>query len=703
MAVNLSSNVSKNHAAIKPSQTASQKADEMMQQTFKMVAAQAQNMNPFDDKSSNPAENMAHTFAVLQQVKSTAEGVEATKKLMEQQQDMQFSKAMSLQGMPVKYDTSEQEFNGSTIDYTYQLKYNESSKPKGAVVVCNLSILNDKGIKVHQEKGKTKSGSHKFIWDGKTDDGKIAPEGKYTLKVDAHFKYQEDGISKTKPIEAGCFFEGKVEALEKEGGDVFAIINGEKVNLNDLTKVDFSEKTTKPKPTLEQYAGYIGKDVVFENNSLEINDKGEASFSFDSKYPRPGKAGLKIYDLEGNLVGTSLSDNILLGKNTVEFKTSDARNFDEAEMYFIDPSHKDFSPLPKGKYKCELYIQDNLSTNRYLFNPIDLKSTERVTSLDFEDGEFVITEKGSKYPVDEIHSLKSSSKESSFTETAAKFMGKLVKVDAKLMDFDGRDSTEYIRVPEPPKDKVIKSADLLIFNDAGRQVAKVSRSKDQLSVTNKDHVIIAPRDEKKYLNSSLEHKFITMKEEDKKKILVDYLGFDESKYKEGMSFEDVYELYKNEEKEQYFKNFLEEVHGGDDYKFEYSPDRVILRDGRNLPKENTLIIEKYSDLVPNFDSLSEENKRLVQEAIDNGSTKSAFYWDGINFEGKKEPAGSYTYKLQLVLANPSSPDEIEIKDLRDIDLMRVDEYMVDDGELFLIHNTSAGQVKFKPSDIIAML
>ncbi len=73
-------------------------------------------------------------------------------------------------------------------------------------------------------------GENNYEWDGMTSDGAIAPEGKYSISIDA---VNANGGK----IENYTMTSGIVETVDFVGSEPILVVNGAKVELSAVAKV----------------------------------------------------------------------------------------------------------------------------------------------------------------------------------------------------------------------------------------------------------------------------------------------------------------------------------------------------------------------------------------------------------------------------------------------------------------------------------
>ena len=78
--------------------------------------------------------------------------------------------------------------------------------------------------------GATSAGIKEFVWSGKDGSGGQLPEGTYTFSISAQ-------DSSGNFIETQTFAAGLVSDIIFEGTQAFAIVNGQKINVSEISKV----------------------------------------------------------------------------------------------------------------------------------------------------------------------------------------------------------------------------------------------------------------------------------------------------------------------------------------------------------------------------------------------------------------------------------------------------------------------------------
>jgi flagellar basal-body rod modification protein FlgD len=95
----------------------------------------------------------------------------------------------------------------------------------------SVHIVDSEGNTIRTiEAGALQAGERQVVWDGKDDKGKAAPQGGYTVEVDAF-------DAKGKKVNVGTLVKGIVSGVDLTGKEVSVSINGTQASLRDLLRV----------------------------------------------------------------------------------------------------------------------------------------------------------------------------------------------------------------------------------------------------------------------------------------------------------------------------------------------------------------------------------------------------------------------------------------------------------------------------------
>lgn len=139
-----------------------------------LLTTQLKNQDPLDPLDTEKFTSQLVQFASVEQTIQTNKHLET---LIGLQAAADREGALAMIGKTISIDSDKAANSGSGAQWSYDL-------PNGAQSV-SLVIVNDKGQPVAQFAGDPRVGSHALDWDGKQDDGSVAPSGVYQLLIQA--------------------------------------------------------------------------------------------------------------------------------------------------------------------------------------------------------------------------------------------------------------------------------------------------------------------------------------------------------------------------------------------------------------------------------------------------------------------------------------------------------------------------------------
>jgi len=140
-----------------------------------LLTSQLQNQDPLSPMDSNQfTQQLVQYSGVEQQIRTnqTLEG------LVTQYQAASAGAALSYLGKDAIIEADDTYLAGGAANWAYDLP--ETAKD------ITLNVKDSHGRVVYSTSGVKAQGEHLFTWDGTTTSGTTAPDGVYTLEVDAH-------------------------------------------------------------------------------------------------------------------------------------------------------------------------------------------------------------------------------------------------------------------------------------------------------------------------------------------------------------------------------------------------------------------------------------------------------------------------------------------------------------------------------------
>lgn len=120
---------------------------------------------------------------------------------------------------------------GNDIDLKAGEAENLSYSLDGDATEVSIDIFDSTGSKVSTVGlGAQNSGLHEFVWSGTDNQGALLPAGNYTFNITA-----KDANNNF--VKAETFAAGQVTDVIFEDGQAFAIVNGQKLSVDQISKV----------------------------------------------------------------------------------------------------------------------------------------------------------------------------------------------------------------------------------------------------------------------------------------------------------------------------------------------------------------------------------------------------------------------------------------------------------------------------------
>ncbi|MEQ1931770.1 MAG: flagellar hook assembly protein FlgD [Parvularculaceae bacterium] len=166
-----------------------------------LLTAQLRNQDPLKPLDTEKFTSQLVQFASVEQSIKTNSHLEA---LIALQGATDRQSALAFIGRDATIASDKAALSGGRADWTYAL-------PQDAQALT-LSVVNAQGEVVARSAGTAPAGAHAFSWDGTTLDGALAPDGVYTLQVEAS---GADGakllvdIETTARVNAAAFADGE--------------------------------------------------------------------------------------------------------------------------------------------------------------------------------------------------------------------------------------------------------------------------------------------------------------------------------------------------------------------------------------------------------------------------------------------------------------------------------------------------------------
>jgi flagellar basal-body rod modification protein FlgD len=206
---------------------------------LKLLMAQLNNQDPLKPMEHQEFSAQLAQFGSLEQLQNIHKGIESL------QGGMGSEAKLSALGMIGKTVTA----NGNEVELMEGQSVNLSFAKKDGVVPVKAQIYSDQGKLIRELEMNAKNSEAGLSWDGKDQDGKTLPSGKYTFRV--------QGVNPSgQAEELGAKLSGRVTAVEMNGNNPVLVVQtssgSSKLELAKVTSVGQETKETASVPVPNQ-------------------------------------------------------------------------------------------------------------------------------------------------------------------------------------------------------------------------------------------------------------------------------------------------------------------------------------------------------------------------------------------------------------------------------------------------------------------
>lgn len=188
---------------------------------LKILVAQLQAQDPLAPMEGQEFASQLAQFSSLEQLTNVNSNLEASQAF-----DLAMSNNSTIALIGKTVDAP-----GNTIDLKAGEVESLSFSVDGDAADVNIEIFDSTGVKVATaDLGAQSNGLHQFVWNGTDASGAFLPAGNYSFNVTA-----KDAAGNFVP--AKTFAAGLVTDVIFEEGQAFAIVNGQKLATNEISKV----------------------------------------------------------------------------------------------------------------------------------------------------------------------------------------------------------------------------------------------------------------------------------------------------------------------------------------------------------------------------------------------------------------------------------------------------------------------------------
>ena len=188
---------------------------------LQILVAQLQAQDPLAPMEGQEFASQLAQFSSLEQLTNVNDNLEASQAF---DVAMSNNSAIALIGKNV-------DAPGDTIDLKSGEVETLSFSLDGDAADVSIDIFNSTGAIVSTiDLGAQTKGLREYVWNGTDSSGALLPAGNYTFNVTA-----SDSVGNFVPTET--FAAGLVTDVIFEGGQAYAIVNGQKLAVNEISKV----------------------------------------------------------------------------------------------------------------------------------------------------------------------------------------------------------------------------------------------------------------------------------------------------------------------------------------------------------------------------------------------------------------------------------------------------------------------------------
>lgn len=204
--------------------------DTMDQQTFlNLLTTQLQYQDPLEPQDASEFVAQLAQFASLEELITMNSGMEALYVAMA---SVNNATMVQILGNEVTALSNAFHFDGEN---SAELHFDAASNATEATV----NIMDEDGTVIYSEEiGSLSAGENTWTWEGKDNNGQMAPEANYTFSVQAT---ASDGTT----VAVEEWLVGVVDSMEYDSGTPLPSISGVSFTLSDILKLETSDGTTE--------------------------------------------------------------------------------------------------------------------------------------------------------------------------------------------------------------------------------------------------------------------------------------------------------------------------------------------------------------------------------------------------------------------------------------------------------------------------
>lgn len=186
---------------------------------LQLLTTQLENQNPLDPLDTNQFTQQLVEFSSVEQAVKTNDLLSG---LLAANATSATATLVSYIGKTVEASGTTTTLKSGEANWTYQL---DATSPEASIFIRDQA-----GNVVFSEITELKAGTHAYRWNGTTSTGGTAPEGTYSISIDA-----KDGDGRN--LKASTTVRGEVTGVEFDGDEPVLQVGPSRVNLSSIKSV----------------------------------------------------------------------------------------------------------------------------------------------------------------------------------------------------------------------------------------------------------------------------------------------------------------------------------------------------------------------------------------------------------------------------------------------------------------------------------
>ena len=184
-----------------------------------LLTTQLQNQNPLEPLDTNQFTQQLVQFSEVEQAIQSNANLES---LLQLQAATAVTNSVSYIGKTVELNSSSQPLSGGQASWPIEAQ--------GTASAATFTIKDSEGNVVFTETKALSSGKTTYSWNGQTNEGGNAPEGDYSLSIEAT-------NSQGETVQVDLASSGVVTGVDMSGNSLLLLVGEQKVKIEDVTTI----------------------------------------------------------------------------------------------------------------------------------------------------------------------------------------------------------------------------------------------------------------------------------------------------------------------------------------------------------------------------------------------------------------------------------------------------------------------------------